>query len=330
VSIERRWRKTPLGFLLLAMRLNRIILAVVLGLLFFPVSTVLAAKTAYRPEPASVSVLPATVDIMEERPYPEMPANNAADDGTWHTVQVFSGKGNTITPPFRVSGTKWGLRWSTEPEVIPDAGLRVHIFQQDKPYALWQIVPGAYSPEGKATFPISTEEGERFFLKVFAHNLKSWTIIVQDDSIAISRPIVEISYIHYKGEVYPRNTEDCICYEVVEPDEYVVITNSGERPQRMDGWTLKNITKGYPTFTFPMDFVLNPGQSVIITTDKVYPDCGSWLEFGTNAPYCTKQLWFSFFFGPGDIWTNNVPDIAVLYDASGKEVSRKSYAITGQ
>ncbi len=312
------------------MRLTRIILAVVSGLLFFPVSTVLGAKTAHHPELASVSALSATVDIIGERPYPEMPSGNTADDGTWHTVQVFSGKGNAVTPPFHVSGTKWCLSWSTEPEVIQDADFKVHIFQQDKPYALWQIVPGTRSTERKTTFPISTEEGERFFLKVFAHNLKSWTIIVQDDSVAISRPIIEINYIRYKGEVYPRNTEECICYEAVEPDEYVVITNSGERPQRIGGWTLKNITKGYPSFTFPMDFVLNPGQSVIITTDKVYPDCGAWLEFGTKAPYCTKQPWFSFFFGPGDIWDNNVPDIAVLYDASGKEVSSKSYTITGQ
>lgn len=318
-----------MGFLLTTMRLNRIILAVVLVLLLLPLSTAPAAKAAHHPELASVPALPATVDTMQARSCSEMLANSTADDGTWNTVQVFSGKDNAVTPPFHVSGTKWRLNWSTEPHAIQDSSFKVYIFQQNKPYILRQILHETRVTEGQATFPI-IEEGEGFFLRVFAHNLKSWTITIQDDSAAVPHPIVEISHIHYKGEVYPRNPEECICYEVKEPDEYVVITNRGERPQKMGGWTLKNVTKGYPAFTFPSDFVLSPGQSVLITTNKVYPGCGAWLEFGTKAPYCTKQLWFSFFFGPGDIWNNKAPDTAVLYDASGKEVSRKSYMVTAQ
>lgn len=308
---------------------SRIILAVLLGLLFLPVSTVLAAKTVHYPKPAVISPLPATVNVIEKYFLPAVPARDAPDDETWHTIEVFSGKDNAVTPPFHVSGTKWRLNWSIEPQAIQDSSFKVYIFQQNKPYILWQILPETRVTEGKATFHI-IEEGEGFFLRVFAHNLKSWTITIQDDSTAVPHPTVEISHIHYKGEVYPRNPEECICYEVPEPDEYVVIINRGERPQRMGGWALKNVTKGYPTFTFPLDFILSPAQSVLITTNKIYPDCGAWLEFGTKAPYCTKQAWFSFFFGPGDIWDNKAPDTAVLYDASGKEVSRKSYTVTGQ
>jgi len=151
------------------------------------------------------------------------------------------------------------------------------------------------------------------------------------EAVAETSSPVLITYIRYKGTVYLPTPENCLCYERVEPDEYVVIKNLSETYVEMGGWVLKNITKGYPSFTFPLDFIFGPGQIIRVYTDEIYPECGAWLEFGegTKAPYCENpgKIWFSFNWGAGDIWSNETPDVAVLYDARGDEVSRKSYAV---
>jgi hypothetical protein len=151
------------------------------------------------------------------------------------------------------------------------------------------------------------------------------------EAIAATSSPVLITYIRYKGTVYSTDPENCIFYKRVEPDEYVVIKNLSETYVKMDGWVLKNITKGYPSFTFPLKFTFGPGEIIRVYTDEIYPECGTWLEFGgdSKAPYCENhgKIWFSFNWAAGDIWNNEKPDVAVLYDAQGNEVARKSYAV---
>lgn len=107
---------------------------------------------------------------------------------------------------------------------------------------------------------------------------------------------VQITRIFYDGLV-PR----------VESDEYVEITNLGNEPQDLAGWVLKDISEGYPSFTFP-PYILDPCGSVRVYTNEIH------LEWGG----------FSLDYGKA-IWNNKEPDIAALYDAQGQEVSRKSY-----
>lgn len=107
---------------------------------------------------------------------------------------------------------------------------------------------------------------------------------------------VRITYIFYDGLV-PR----------VESDEYVEITNLEDEPQDLAGWVLKDISEGYPSFTFP-SYILAPGASIRVYTNEIHPEWGG----------------FSFGYGKA-IWNNTDPDVAALYDAQGQEVSRKSY-----
>jgi competence protein ComEC len=107
---------------------------------------------------------------------------------------------------------------------------------------------------------------------------------------------VQITRIFYDGLVYR-----------VESDEYVEITNLGSTPQDLAGWMLTDISEGYPSFTFP-SYVLAPRQSIRVYTNEIHPEYGG----------------FSFGYGKA-IWNNSDPDTAVLYNAQGQEVSRKSY-----
>lgn len=61
----------------------------------------------------------------------------------------------------------------------------------------------------------------------------------------------------------------------------------------------------------PVRSILYPGQTILVFTDEVHCSSGG----------------FSFNWGQGNIWNNEIPDTAVLYDANGKEVSRRSYTV---
>ena len=107
---------------------------------------------------------------------------------------------------------------------------------------------------------------------------------------------VQITKIFYDG-LAPRT----------ESDEYVEITNLGSGPVDLKGWVIKDISEGYPSLIFP-SHVLQPNKSVRVYTNEIHPEYGS------------------FSFGSGKaVWNNSAPDTAVLYDAQGQEVSRKSY-----
>jgi hypothetical protein len=61
----------------------------------------------------------------------------------------------------------------------------------------------------------------------------------------------------------------------------------------------------------PLPSILYPGQTMLIFTDEVHCQTGG----------------FSFNWGLGNIWNNEIADTAVLYNAAGEEVSRRSYLV---
>ncbi|MEW6033226.1 MAG: lamin tail domain-containing protein [Chloroflexota bacterium] len=111
-----------------------------------------------------------------------------------------------------------------------------------------------------------------------------------------SGPDVRITHIFYDGAV-----------PSVESDEYVEISNLGDRPQNLEGWVLKDISEGYPSFAFPY-YILDPDASVRVYTNEIHPEWGG----------------FSFGYGRA-IWNNSQPEVAALYDEQGREVFRRSY-----
>jgi len=61
----------------------------------------------------------------------------------------------------------------------------------------------------------------------------------------------------------------------------------------------------------PPQCILYPGQTILVFTDEIHCQTGG----------------FSFNWGLGNIWNNVIPDTAVLYNAPGEEVSRRSYLV---
>ena len=107
---------------------------------------------------------------------------------------------------------------------------------------------------------------------------------------------VQITRIFYDGVV-----------PTVEADEYVEITNLGTSSVNLQGWRLIDIDEGYPEFIFP-SYTLESGACIRVYTNEIHPEYGG----------------FSFWYGKA-IWNNTDPDMAVLYDSQGNEVSRRSY-----
>ena len=109
---------------------------------------------------------------------------------------------------------------------------------------------------------------------------------------------VEIGRIKYKGDI-----------PFTEPDEYVTIRNVGDKPVNLQGWVLKNITAGYPNFSFPW-YVLYPDTSCRVYTNEYHRDWGG-FEFDSKVP----------------VWNNTAPDTAALYDSRGNLIYEKSYVV---
>jgi len=314
--------------------------------LFFLLSSLVAAcgqpalSLASPPPPALPP--PATANSTESQPPEQLPPVDEATDGEeWNMVETFTGEGNETTPPFHVSGTKWRITWTIDAECPENAVFNLVIYCKDTPYAIWQTFSYSGGSGSDVTYYIPYDGGNRdFFIKVLARRLRNWTITVEDDAADTSLSPVKITDIHYRGTFYPKDPESLICFERNEPDEYVVIKNLGDCRQDMSGWVLKNITKGFPSFTFPPGFLLFPGQIIWVYTNKTnleYPELGGLLYLYdlddiTTTSYCQgfTKLWFTFYYRPGDIWNNEEPNVAALYNAKGEEVSRRSYAVPSQ
>jgi hypothetical protein len=238
------------------------------------------------------------------------PSNQAAGEESWYPVETFSGILNETTPIFHIYGTEWHLTWTIDAENLEKAVFKLDIFPKDAPYAIWQTVSNSGKNTGTLNYFLSSVDKHDFLIKVTAQSLRHWTIAIEDNATAATSYPIEISSIHYRGTVFPPDPANHVCYTRVEPDEYVVIKNLSTCYQDMTGWTLKNISKPSPTFKFPPTYIL-PGGIVRVYTDEEHPEFGG----------------LTFYYGFGDIWSNDHSDIAVLYDSLGNEVSRKSYPV---
>lgn len=293
-------------------------------------SSIVACGSTTPAAPAAKPQTQPPTTVENQQPAVMPPSEATANEAGWTTVKSFIGKEGTTTPAFSISGSKWRIIWSAD--------------SQNPQYAVFDIL--VYRQEGQAMFitrisyakdtPGDTinidEGGHDYYLKVIAANLDKWSITVEDYTIESAGQPVQITYIYYKG----MNYFDAVATgrEIVEWDEYVQIKNLSDSPQNLAGWTLKNITKGAPTFLFPAftpcscsyygnwsecvencyplrPCAIDPRKSI-----RVYTGEAQWESGG----YC-------FYYFPGDIWNNETPDTAVLYNAEGQEVSRKSYII---
>jgi hypothetical protein len=200
---------------------------------------------------------------------------------------------------------------------------------------------------------------------------------------------LQIILIHYRGSLQPLG---CCDQGLYERDEFVAIKNTSKTTQDISGWKLVNITKSYPTFTFPAYFpcmpftpstetqyTANTGNYVSNaprTVEQVFaagkappqqkqpsinPSVINWADCMPVAPLDETPMslrngqqqgqpvpcllypgqivlvftdeihcaygGLSFRYGQGNIWDNDTPDTAVLYNPQGEEVSRKSYTV---
>jgi len=89
-----------------------------------------------------------------------------------------------------------------------------------------------------------------------------------------------------------------------EPDEYVVIRNTGAQSVDLDGWTLQDAASH--VFTFPA-FTMAPGQVCRVYTNEDHPE------------------WCGFSYGSGSAIWNNGSDCATLQDGVGTMVDTYCY-----
>ncbi|MFC2050506.1 lamin tail domain-containing protein [Chloroflexota bacterium] len=269
---------------------------------------------------------------VEDQTPPEIsPPEQTADEVEWSIVQIFTGKESETTPPFHISGTEWRIFWTADAQSPEYAVFDIFVYPQGKEAVLTKLV--SYS-EGTSSDTVYIYEGGcDYYLKVIAANLSNWTITVEGYEKQEFNCPVQITKINYKGKDYTRTLE--AGHSIVEYDEYVEIKNESDSPQNIAGWMLKNITKRAPEFVFPTLLPCSCAwySNFEVCVEKCYQPHPCVIEPRESIRVYTGDVLyesggFNFNYFPGDIWNNETPDTAVLYNLEGQEVSRKSYVIS--
>lgn len=109
---------------------------------------------------------------------------------------------------------------------------------------------------------------------------------------------VAITSINFDGKV-----------PTTEADEYVVIANNSKAPVDLKDYYVYVATTGTqgPTFIFPKDSTIKPGQSVRVYTNEIHKETGGYTFKSGKA-----------------IW-NNRGGLAVLKDGKGKKIGEFKY-----
>jgi len=112
---------------------------------------------------------------------------------------------------------------------------------------------------------------------------------------------VQIIAVHAKGTLSPLG---CCDPDLVETDEFVAVRNTSMSPQDIRGWTLKNLTKGYPTFTFPDRF-----PCVAYNVPDPYLEVpGGYNTFRQLTPQTVTNTFTASHQGPGSLYSQNPVD----------------------
>ena len=307
--------------------------------------------------PASSSLIPPPQvqpsDATEGQPHKQLlPPEETASGDEWNTVDTFIGEGSDITKPFHISGAKWRINWAIDAKYPEYAVFDLFVY----PESIRGTLTARISPSGDVTHDTNYiyEGGQDYYLKVVAANLRGWVITVEDYTVEAFLSPVQITRIYYKGQ---DTRESRKLYPMAEADEYVEIKNQSDLCQDIGGWVLKNATKGFPSFTFPAlfpgskhycipGFESTPGESDLecctpdnrVHPGEIHPEYCSPLVYCVLNPHHSIRVYtgethpesggFCFQYYPGDIWNNETPDEAVLYDCGGREISRRSYVIS--
>jgi hypothetical protein len=218
------------------------------GLALLVIGSIMACTTTLPSRPATQPETqpPDTVETQQPAEVPPLEAT-IAEDG-WSMVQSFSGKESTVTAAFRVSGSKWRIIWTVDPEIPQYSAFEILVYRQNGSDMLLNRI--SYSLGMESGTANINEGGDDYYLKIICANLNRWSIDIEDDGSQIPDQQVKITDIHYRGMDYYATIASG--HSIVEWDEYVEIKNLSDSPQNIVGWKLKNITKGGPTFTFPL------------------------------------------------------------------------------
>jgi hypothetical protein len=301
-----------------------------IGLVVLSASSIAGCGSTTPAVPAAEPKTQPPAAVENPQPVEVPPSEASVDEVGWTTVKSFMGKDGQTTPAFSISGSKWRIIWNVDTQYPQYAVFDILVYPEDNPGVLTERISYSKGMSGDTVY--IDEGGHDYYLKIITANLTKWVVTVEDYASESTGQPVQITYIHNKGMDY--NSTIASNRLIVEWDEYVEIKNMSYSPQNIAGWRLTNITKGQPTFIFP---IFTPCSCNYLGTwqkcvEQCYPPHPCTIEPRESIRvYTGEPDWesggYCFYYDPGDIWNNVTPDTAVLYNAQGKEVSRKSYTI---
>jgi hypothetical protein len=340
------------------MNRRNIIWNLLLGLTisFILIAVACERATPIKPIPESPIIVPPPANESPPLEKPP-PAEQTSNGDQWVLIDKYSGETDETIPAFHISGIKWRITWTVDAR-NPEYATLILIVYQDNEIPIKEISLSADNQSNNSDI-IDIGSGD-YSIKVIASNLNEWHITIEDHSIKDIISPIQITHIHYKG----RSSLESILgnHNIAEADEYIEIKNTSDVPQKLSGWKIKNISSGIPAYYFSGSasrqynswFSANiksgypsfppPGHTPYSSAKQMKDALkgsespGKPFSPNTLAPYTSIRVYtgeyhlesggFTFYYHPGDIWNNDKPDTAVLYNPKGEEVSRRSYTIS--
>ena len=103
-------------------------------------------------------------------------ANQTGSSGSWHYVTSFSGQGDKTTDSFKITGSKWRIKWNYTTNYPEYATFSIFIYPKGETVSYIDFVDA--SGAGKSDVSYIYQSGE-FYLKIIAANLESWQITIE-------------------------------------------------------------------------------------------------------------------------------------------------------
>jgi len=98
------------------------------------------------------------------------------ETGSWHFITAFSGTGDKTTDTFKISSSKWRIKWSYTTNYPEYAIFSVFIYPKGETVSYIDFIDA--SGASKSDISYIYQSGE-FYLKIITANLENWQITIE-------------------------------------------------------------------------------------------------------------------------------------------------------
>jgi len=96
--------------------------------------------------------------------------------GSWHYITSFSGQGDKTTDSFKITSSKWRIKWSYTTNYPEYAMFSIFIYPKGETVSYIDFIDASGASKSDVSYVYQSGE---FYLKIITANLESWQITIE-------------------------------------------------------------------------------------------------------------------------------------------------------